>query len=373
MKNDKSLDQEYEALKGRAINAAGEFCVDVGETIRILKAETGSKKLVAPKNEVAIFKTWIPVVGHFITNGYFYQACAVTKELYHYISELQIREITQFHKGAPAQQAAIAHQLAGNLHAALWYYRIAFVEDIIRSDGGAEGFPDSPAARSLKIHFNQGDEILKEISDIARSKINESSDWWFPESILVDLARAGKLPWVDLGPVAEIPLNPVYATRLESILSEKDKKGQKLELLATYLILILGCKKLIPNAFSPDHEIDLIAIQSDPANSYFLEAFGRTFLVECKNWEKAVGGLELNHFAAKLRFHRCSAGVLFSKKGITGDGKKKRRAINFAKLTQLRWYQQDDIRIVVIDGNDLKSVTSREIRFNLLDSIASNR
>lgn len=49
-----------------------------------------------------------------------------------------------------------------------------------------------------------------------------------------------------------------------------------------------------------------------------LQGFEQVFLVECKNWERPVGSLEVAWFDTKLRLRGLSFGVLVAMHGITG-------------------------------------------------------
>lgn len=137
-----------------------------------------------------------------------------------------------------------------------------------------------------------------------------------------------------------------------------DEKKKSLEFLASYLATTLPGVRIKSNvkAFELgatfEHEIDLVVIQQGQVPTYLLEALGRHFLIECKNWDKPVGAQELNHFVAKMRFHRCNCGVIFSMEGLTGDHGRN-EGLSYARVTQLRWYQQDSCFVIVITKKDL--------------------
>ena len=89
---------------------------------------------------------------------------------------------------------------------------------------------------------------------------------------------------------------------------------------------------------------------------------GRHFLIECKNWNTCVGVRDLNHFVAKMRFHRCNCGVIFSKDGLSGAADKT-TGLRYARVTQLRWYQQDACVVIVITKHHLEELSSGSRNF----------
>jgi len=74
-----------------------------------------------------------------------------------------------------------------------------------------------------------------------------------------------------------------------------------------------------------------------------------------------VGADKINHFVAKLRFHRCSCGVLFAREGITGQSGS---GLSAARLTQLRWHQQDGCTAIVVSEQDLQQLRAGDVTFS---------
>jgi len=102
-------------------------------------------------------------------------------------------------------------------------------------------------------------------------------------------------------------------------------------------------------------EIDLIVIQRDSASSYFVESLGRTFLVECKNTTNTVGGIHINHFAAKIRLHGCKTGLLVATNSISGT-RTPGKGLSDGQLILQGWFHQDNITICVIDREDIRGL-----------------
>ena len=167
----------------------------------------------------------------------------------------------------------------------------------------------------------------------------------------------------------DIQINRAFLKQLIADLDEAQDKGKALEFLASYLAIMLPGAAIEPNVktfeqgITFEHEIDIVVTQYGALSTYLLEALGRHFLVECKNWNRPVGVRELNHFVAKMRFHRCKCGVIFSKKGLTGDQSIASGGPQFARLTQLRWYHQDDCTVIVVDEQHLSQIADGSITF----------
>jgi hypothetical protein len=196
-------------------------------------------------------------------------------------------------------------------------------------------------------------------------KASGGSLWHFPESTLVQLARNQKLKIPLPRGGTDIPINRPFLNQLIEKLPLGDDKQKKesLEFLASYLAVTLPGVRINANVKANaqgatfEHEIDLVVTQYGSTPTYLLEALGRHFLIECKNWDSRVGVRDLNHFVAKMRFHRCTCGVIFSREGLSGDADQA-TGLRYARVTQLRWYQQDDCVVIVITKENLDELVA---------------
>jgi len=335
--------------------------LDITKVITQLRTATDVGQVVDPADETAQFRVWNPVLVALFNARCVYQATEVGLAWYSRLCELERVHGKRFHKGGPAQQIALCYLAQGRRHSAHWHFALAFVEDV-RQQGGLPGaIPEAPASQALRLHFGRGEAYLQAVAEHAR----EPAQVLYPEEILVELARAGQYVGMRAEAMDEIPLNATFLQELTSRLDggTADEKGRALEFLASYLMMLLPGVRLIPNARTPDHEMDLIVVQDVPGTSYLVEALGRAFLIECKNWTKSVGSEQLNHFASKMRFHRCSGGVIFARNGLSG-GVAVGFGVSYARLTQLRWYQQDSCAILVVDLASIKSLSAGQTRLS---------
>jgi hypothetical protein len=102
--------------------------------------------------------------------------------------------------------------------------------------------------------------------------------------------------------------------------SSTNVQGKALEDLVCYLFgLVPGITithRNALNAFNTE-EID-VALWNECAPDGFV-FLPNIILIECKNWSKPVGSIEVNWFDSKLRSRGLDFGILVSTLGITGD------------------------------------------------------
>jgi hypothetical protein len=240
---------------------------------------------------------------------------------------------------------------------ALWFFTLAFIEDALTT---GENTPKNPATRALNAYFNLSDALLADIGNVAHEYLKSHPDCGrYPEAIIVELARNKGLPWYGTDSNTDLGVNSSFLRVLTRQLTKGTAahKKKSLEFLASYLSLTLPNVRIIPNAQAFEHEMDLIVIQQTGRPTYLLEALGRSFLVECKNWRGKVGVEQINHFVAKMRFHGCQCGILFARNGLSGKANKN-EGVSFSRLTQLRWYQQDRCLVILVDAKSLLELES---------------
>jgi hypothetical protein len=304
-------------------------------------------------------------------NRLWHEAAEVTTAWYDCLNELQVKNSSRYHKGGAVHNAGVSFLMLGDHARGVWFHACAFVEDIMNL-GDSSTIPQTPATRNLHVHFNWSPADFEVFAATARAVRNEGGQlWWFPETTLVRLARDGKLR-IPLPKGGDgIAINRPFLRKLIEKLpvGSNDERKKSLEFLASYLTVTLPGVRIKTNvkAFEQgatfEHEIDLVAIQYGPVPTYLLDALGRHFLIECKNWDNPVGVRDLNHFVAKMRFHRCNCGVIFSTEGLSGDIGRN-TGLSYARVTQLRWYQQDSCVVIVITKQNLDELASGTHNFS---------
>jgi Restriction endonuclease len=144
--------------------------------------------------------------------------------------------------------------------------------------------------------------------------------------------------------------------------STNDEKKKSLEQLAAALLSGMPawrCK--YANLVTKSAEIDIV-VEQRAAVPYALSEFGRYALVECKNWKKPVDAKHIRDFIGKMRNARVRLGMVFSKRGVTGQqqGTDALREIQQA-------YAKDQTGVVVISEEDFRACTNPERFLALVD------
>lgn len=98
-------------------------------------------------------------------------------------------------------------------------------------------------------------------------------------------------------------------------------KGKALEDLICYVFAqvpgIAITKRNALNEFG-NEEIDVALWNEQEGDG--LPFLSNIVLIECKNWSKAVGSIEVNWFDSKLRNRGLDLGILICANGVTGNG-----------------------------------------------------
>jgi hypothetical protein len=152
--------------------------------------------------------------------------------------------------------------------------------------------------------------------------------------------------------------NRRYVQKLTSELG--DKSGETLERLAEYVLSCMpGCRTTRRlRAESTDYDI-ICSMEGFEVD--FRSEFGRYFVCECKDWDKPADFTTIAKFCRVLDSIKARFGILFSKSGISGEGKAK-----YAEREQVKVFQDRGMVIVVIDQNDLTQVAEGSNFISLL-------
>jgi hypothetical protein len=353
-----------QALRDYLLSEFAKSPLSVAPLIETLRNNTGEGLPVDPQTEPLEFQTWGELFGVLLKNNLLHQASEIVEAWYDSLNELQIKNNKRYHKGGASHNIGHCALRLGNNAAGVWFTMCAFVEDVLST--GGNDIPQTPATQSLRVAFNWSDAEFESVASTARKSgaLGDNLSW-FPETTLVQLAREDKLNIPLARGSSYISINRTFLKQLITRLPNGDDnaKKQSLEFLASYLastlpgVRIKANVKTFEHGVTFEHEIDLVATQYTATPTYLLEALGRHFLIECKNWDHPVGVRDLNHFVAKMRFHRCSCGVIFSREGLSGD-KHAETGLRYARVTQLRWYQQDNCVVIVITNKDLNALAT---------------
>lgn len=100
-------------------------------------------------------------------------------------------------------------------------------------------------------------------------------------------------------------------------------------------------------------EIDVVL--ENRGYSHGLFGFDPLVLIECKNWDRPVGSMEVAWFDTKLRLRGLKTGILLTLHGITGDTHSFRHAQAMIAMALV-----EGRRVVVIDVNELRGADTGE-------------
>ena len=206
---------------------------------------------------------------------------------------------------------------------------------------------------------------VKSIALRNREHVDEESDWSLPEAFAEDVItkflaenqKYGVLFARHTPRVNEFPLSKVYFGSLRNNVESAKcnaEKGKTLEDLATYLALLIPGwipRRNVKTVYN-EFESDIIVSNLIQAGNLNAELFGRNFLIECKNWDTAVGVQQVGYFLYRMRLTHTSFGILFASKGITGD-KDKTEESKAARSLIHRAFSEDGSICIVLDSKDL--------------------
>jgi len=106
----------------------------------------------------------------------------------------------------------------------------------------------------------------------------------------------------------------------------------------------------IRNTFNSE-EIDLCFWNQGAKTG--LAVLPQTLLVECKNWSRPVGAMEVCWFLTKLKRRSLDFGILVAMNGITGDSDDLSEAHEIGA-----YFLQQGVRLVVLTRTDLEQFTT---------------
>jgi hypothetical protein len=266
------------------------------------------------------------------------------------------------HKGMPLCWMSDCYLAIGYPLMSLRYLMLTLVEDAITTQG--PGISPQQTGVYWRLVFRgwlSEDDLnryARQSSDLYNSDPNDAL---FPESVLQKLEDNNWLTWGPTPPEAGISdVNVHYLQHLMARLG--DGSGKSLEQLAEYLLSCMpGCRtarRLTSNSTDYDVVCAMEGLESD-----FRSELGRYFICECKDWAEPADFTSFAKFCRVLDSVKARFGILFSKHGISGTGRRQD-----ADLEQLKVFQDRGMVIVVFTEEDLKRVIEGANFISLLRS-----
>lgn len=283
-------------------------------------------------------------------------------------------------KQEPIYKASIAAVISdmfvrrGDLSAAARWGLITDASDVLYN-----GNRDGGGRQRLIVSTGIPDEALDKLRTIAlanRNLVVGVPDWSIPEAFAEDIVTKFLAEHQQYSvffarnssTVHEFPISKEYfSSRLRVVRDANDnlEKGNTLEDLASYLTtLIPGWipRRNVKTVYN-EFESDIIVSNLIREGNLDAEMFGRSFLIECKNWSKPVGVAEVGYFLYRMRLTHTTFGMLFARNGITGgkDNDTDRKKVrNTADSLVQRAFNEDGYICIVITEADLEELSQGE-------------
>jgi hypothetical protein len=342
---------------------------NLGELIPLLDERDGAAKLAFLLRDSDPTEFWIPrVVNVWEQVGLRYlndkiksrpfEALRIFFQLYDKMIQCQREANMRLHKGTPLLWIAECYAKLGYRTLGERYLMLALSEDAISGTGKVDPEHTGVYFR-LVWRLGMKDEILKEYATRCFQISEENAeDSRFPEWVLQHLDQ----DWMTAFPRPDeanvYVVNGHYVNHLLARLGGGD--GRALEQLAEYLMVSMPGCRTSRRKRSKSTDYDVIC-SVDGFEVDFRSELGRYFVCECKDWEMPADFSSMAKFCRVLDSVKSRFGVLFSKAGISGEGK-----TTGAEREQLKVFQDRGMVIVVIDEDDLKRVAEGSNFINLL-------
>jgi len=290
-------------------------------------------------------KIWELIGLYYRSQGRWYDAIAIYFAMYYHFLRLQISSGTRVHKGMPLLWLADCYSSLGYATLSKRFLMLTLVEDAITMQGVVDPIKTGSYVRLAWRHGLIDSEIKKYSTKIYDIGIAYPVETMFPEWVLQELDQ----DWIVEIPSPNEALyyisNMIYVRHLIKGLG--DGTGLTLERLAEYLLGCMPGCKTSRRIHSKSSDYDVICSLQGP-DIDFRSELGRYFVVECKDWQDPVNFSTFAKFCRVLDSVKSNFGIIFSKRGITGEGRH-----SDAEREQLKVFQDRGMVIIIVKETDL--------------------
>jgi hypothetical protein len=230
---------------------------------------------------------------------------------------------------------------------------LTLIEDAITHEG-EDAVVNTGSYYRLVWHYGlRHEQVMQYVQKTWQLYSDNPSESKFPEWILRDLDEKWMTEIPQPNEMSSFVINKRYCKWLLDRLGKGD--GKALEYLTHYLIgCIPGCRAY-HRKITPSTDYDVVGIFEGPLVDYRSE-IGRYFVCECKDYkQKPANYTHLTKLCRVLDSVKAKFGIMVSKKGISGQGKR-----IYADLERMKVYQDRGVVIVVVDENDPQMVADGE-------------
>ena len=296
-----------------------------------------------------VLRLWETIANYLMERGRLHEALALLGCLYEHLHLGQKLQHRRIHKGNALLWMTECFARMGFQSMAKRFLMLTLCEDSVNFHED-HNTPINPRLSGLYPRavwiFGLSNAEVNDYADKAvRLYESDKTMGLFPEWILQGLGN----DWMTVPPSAlessYYILNKLY---VETLTGKHDPSGKTWEKICTYVVsCIPGCMTERCVRASAG-EYDIVCSMSGPELDFRSE-LGRYFVCECKDKKKARSTFtEMAKFCRILDATKSRFGILFSRRGITGEKLRKE-----AKLEQERVYWDRGIVVVCIDGDDV--------------------
>jgi hypothetical protein len=295
-------------------------------------------------------RVWELIGLYYRANAHFFDAVAIYLSMYDHFLKYQLRGKKRVHKGMPLVWVADCYFFLGYISLSKRFLMLTLLEDAIERNGDIDPIETGSYFRLAWRHGMTTKEINNYATQAYKIAVQNPDKAIFPEWILQELDQNWQVEKPTPIEASLFISNHIYINFLISNLGEES--GEVLERLSEYILSCMpGCRTVRRRKTrSTDYDI-ICSIEGSDID--FRSEFGRYFVCECKDWGNPADFSSFAKFCRVLDSIKAKFGILFSKNGISGEGK-----TLYAEREQLKIYQDRGIVIVVIDQADLKYIAS---------------
>ncbi len=293
-------------------------------------------------------RIWELIGLYYRAKRQWYDAISVYYSMYsHFIVE-QNKTKERIHKGMPLVWLAECFINLGFSTLSKRYLMLTLVEDAIESCGNVDPLKTGVYFRLTWWHGFTDREIKEYSLEMYKKYQDKKDEGLFPEWILQEIDQDWIVEVPDANESSYYFLNKEYLLWILEGLG--NTQGKSLERAAEYILsCIPGCKTA-RRVISNSTEYDVVCTING-SNIDFRSELGRYFILECKDWQNPVDITSFAKFCRILDSIKCKFGIIFSRLGITGEGR-----TTDAEREQLKVFQDRGMVIIVINEIDLRYI-----------------
>jgi hypothetical protein len=300
---------------------------------------------------------WDSCARFYVVQGRFHEALLIYGAMYAKLMDMQRSQDERKHKGTPLVRISEIHGYLGHPLLAKRYVMLTICEDAIAMGGKIPIDNTGSYFRAVWWHGISDQEFHRYASEAWDASQRDSHAKRFPEWALQELDQKWMTEYPSSAEASLYVANPAYCGWLLSKLGAGD--GKALERLAHYLLNCIPGFRARMRMRTPSTDYDVNCAIEGPTYDFRSE-LGRYFLCECKDWNRPADVTTVQKFAGVLRAAKCRFGIIFSKKGMSGQGN-----VRFAERELLK-IKQDGVLILTITEADLEEVARGANFFSML-------